>query len=102
MTRPQGTATKSHYVRIHKIENAMGQAVFIEGYMWGNSEQAVFGFRAGKERFSVPLHEAAYVASLCSGTTTMLDSFWLDEKGYRELTRVWWTQAKVFYSVLPP
>ena len=101
MTRPLARAVKGHYVKIDKIDNADGHTVFIEGYTWSDSEQALFAFRAGKERFTVPLHEAAYVANLCSGTTTMLDSFWLDEKGYRELTRVWWTEATLFYTPVP-
>ena len=44
---------------------------------------------------------APRVMRLFAITATMLDSFWLDEKGYRELTRVRWTEATLFYTPVP-
>lgn len=87
---------KPHHVTLEKIENPAGRTVFLEGYTWPRSEQAIFAFRHAKDSFNAPFCEAAFVVNLYVGETA-IDSFWLGQNDYRELTKICWSDARPFY-----
>jgi hypothetical protein len=87
------------YVKIEKITEA-GKTVPLHGYTWVNGERALAAFRTAKSAFGVNLHHAAYVVNFHVGQI-MMDSFWLEDKAYNELTRQWWSEALVFYGNQP-
>lgn len=87
---------KLHHVTLEKIENPAGRTVFSEGYTWPRSEQAIFAFQTAKQAYNAPVSKAAFVVNLYVGETA-IDSFWLEQNDYRELTKICWSEARPFY-----